>query len=77
MRAEFRADVAQLVEHFTRNEGVPGSSPGVGLKALQIGQTLLRLIGSPTTSPLVKVAYRFSRKSLQMCVTNAEGGGVV
>jgi hypothetical protein len=26
------ADVAQLVEHFTRNEGVPGSSPGVGFK---------------------------------------------
>ena len=26
------ADVAQLVEHFTRNEGVPGSSPGVGLR---------------------------------------------
>jgi hypothetical protein len=25
-----RADVAQLVEHFTRNEGVPGSIPGVG-----------------------------------------------
>jgi hypothetical protein len=24
------ADVAQLVEHFTRNEGVPGSRPGVG-----------------------------------------------
>jgi hypothetical protein len=24
------ADVAQLVEHFTRNEGVPGSNPGVG-----------------------------------------------
>ena len=32
------ADVAQLVEHFTRNEGVPGSSPGVGLgKALETG----------------------------------------
>jgi hypothetical protein len=31
------ADVAQLVEHFTRNEGVPGSIPGVGFyKALQI-----------------------------------------
>jgi hypothetical protein len=29
------ADVAQLVEHFTRNEGVPGSSPGVGSLALQ------------------------------------------
>ena len=25
-----RADVAQLVEHFTRNEGVAGSSPAVG-----------------------------------------------
>src|SRR5918996_2621183 len=25
-----RADVAQLVEHITRNDGVPGSSPGVG-----------------------------------------------
>src|SRR4249920_1345073 len=36
------ADVAQLVEHFTRNEGVPGSSPGVGLKALQVGRTCLR-----------------------------------
>ena len=24
------ADVAQLVEHFTRNEGVTGSNPGVG-----------------------------------------------
>ena len=29
--APTHADVAQLVEHFTRNEGVPGSSPGVGL----------------------------------------------
>jgi hypothetical protein len=29
------ADVAQLVEHFTRNEGVPGSSPGVGSHHLQ------------------------------------------
>ena len=27
-----RADVAQLVEHFTRNEGVRGSSPRVGLE---------------------------------------------
>jgi hypothetical protein len=33
------ADVAQLVEHFTRNEGVPGSSPGVGFgrKYLKLG----------------------------------------
>ena len=26
------ADVAQLVEHFTRNEGVAGSSPAVGFQ---------------------------------------------
>ena len=31
-RLNGHADVAQLVEHFTRNEGVPGSSPGVGLR---------------------------------------------
>ena len=32
------ADVAQLVEHFTRNEGVSGSNPLVGsAKCLQIG----------------------------------------
>ena len=59
------ADVAQLVEHFTRNEGVAGSSPAVGLKPLQIARTHLRLIGSSPTSPLVKVAYRIPRKSLQ------------
>jgi hypothetical protein len=35
------ADVAQLVEHFTRNEGVPGSSPGVGF-ALHAGSRLVR-----------------------------------
>jgi nucleotide-binding universal stress UspA family protein len=30
------ADVAQLVEHFTRNEGVPGSSPGVGSREAHV-----------------------------------------
>src|SRR5438132_10358813 len=30
-----RADVAQLVEHFTRNEGVRGSNPRVGSVGLQ------------------------------------------
>ena len=30
LNSRLLADVAQLVEHFTRNEGVPGSSPGVG-----------------------------------------------
>ena len=36
-----RADVAQLVEHFTRNEGVPGSSPGVGFPAARAGPAVL------------------------------------
>src|SRR6185503_21031650 len=35
------ADVAQLVEHFTRNEGVPGSSPGVGFER---GPRISRLV---------------------------------
>src|SRR5438876_1296346 len=40
------ADVAQLVEHFTRNEGVPGSSPGVGFRyqaEVRVGTTTRRL----------------------------------
>ena len=38
------ADVAQLVEHFTRNEGVPGSNPGVGSRKspAQAGLALAR-----------------------------------
>ena len=30
LHSDGRADVAQLVEHFTRNEGVRGSNPRVG-----------------------------------------------
>ena len=52
------ADVAQLVEHFTRNEGVPGSSPGVGFSN-QAGLRRSRgrergvwvTVGSPLSSP--------------------------
>jgi hypothetical protein len=41
------ADVAQLVEHFTRNEGVPGSSPGVGFgKFLVIGSFWMMRVGA-------------------------------
>jgi hypothetical protein len=36
------ADVAQLVEHFTRNEGVPGSSPGVGFCELAVNWPVRR-----------------------------------
>ena len=31
----FRADVAQLAEHITRNDGVLGSIPSVGSKKVQ------------------------------------------
>ena len=39
------ADVAQLVEHFTRNEGVPGSSPGVGSRKAPLRRSFC-LLGS-------------------------------
>src|ERR1700751_5780992 len=44
------ADVAQLVEHFTRNEGVRGSSPRVGFPGVPETPALLRLRGGPPLS---------------------------
>jgi hypothetical protein len=45
------ADVAQLVEHFTRNEGVRGSSPRVGSEdwghSGRLGQEMGQEGGSP------------------------------
>src|SRR4051794_8665168 len=42
------ADVAQLVEHFTRNEGVSGSSPLVGSrKPCASGALFFVRVGSP------------------------------
>jgi hypothetical protein len=35
------ADVAQLVEHFTRNEGVRGSNPRVGFKRVPAQRTIV------------------------------------
>src|SRR6478672_9537347 len=48
------ADVAQLVEHFTRNEGVPGSSPGVGsVNQAVSGEAASRLVDlAPSPGPL-------------------------
>src|SRR5437870_4383002 len=45
------ADVAQLVEHFTRNEGVRGSSPRVGSKKGPGNGAFLRLDGSMRSTP--------------------------
>ena len=46
-----RADVAQLVEHFTRNEGVPGSSPGVGFLAYLQGFCRIGEASAPALAP--------------------------
>jgi hypothetical protein len=44
------ADVAQLVEHFTRNEGVRGSNPRVGLVALRDSDAYRPTCASETQS---------------------------
>ena len=50
------ADVAQLVEHFTRNEGVPGSSPGVGSKETGLWTEVVATLVA--TGGVVSVATR-------------------
>jgi hypothetical protein len=66
------ADVAQLVEHFTRNEGVGGSSPPVGLKPLQIARTFRRQIGSLTASLLVNGPAHAPRSACKSCTPKRE-----
>ena len=51
------ADVAQLVEHFTRNEGVPGSIPGVGFPWIHAG-----FAGSPRVAPPEAPARTFRER---------------
>src|SRR4051794_973034 len=46
---DVRADVAQLVEHFTRNEGVRGSNPRVGFPDLNQNYLLSAFFESPST----------------------------
>ena len=49
------ADVAQLVEHFTRNEGVPGSIPGVGSSEKPCLAGLFAFLGQGSRACLVGV----------------------
>src|SRR3954454_17608917 len=49
------ADVAQLVEHFTRNEGVRGSNPRVGLTGAGRLELLTRLRSSAWNSAIAFV----------------------
>src|SRR2546421_7928482 len=46
------ADVAQLVEHFTRNEGVRGSSPRVGFEEFLQSSLFLQRSDSARASRL-------------------------
>jgi hypothetical protein len=45
------ADVAQLAEHFTRNEGVGGSSPPVGFPGAEPNSATRAAPAAPTSSP--------------------------
>jgi hypothetical protein len=50
------ADVAQLVEHFTRNEGVRGSNPRVGLRLIPDAISPTSETAAPRSSQQVSVA---------------------
>ena len=59
------ADVAQLVEHFTRNEGVRGSNPRVGfLYWSQIRLSLPRPLFRPTALSLTSEDAAYERSPL-------------
>src|SRR5437764_3917947 len=62
-----QADVAQLVEHFTRNEGVRGSNPRVGfepiLRARRIGG-MSRPLAHLSDEALVLLAARSEESAL-------------
>src|ERR671933_161863 len=58
------ADVAQLVEHFTRNEGVRGSSPRVGsipLPAFRRGMAFRSRCARAQTACVLGVAPKWTR----------------
>ena len=57
------ADVAQLVEHFTRNEGVRGSSPRVGSGDLSIRPVRGQRIGQSPLSLRPPDALPFSGRT--------------
>ena len=63
------ADVAQLVEHITRNDGVRGSSPRVGLG---LGGECVERNGAPR-----RPAKRHARPSFDLSATEAPSGGAL
>ncbi len=68
------ADVAQLVEHFTRNEGVRGSSPRVGFVDLQDFSPTV-----PSLAELIRDRVWRTRTQLELavvrCATTTTKGG--
>ena len=84
------ADVAQLVEHITRNDGVRGSNPRVGFQGLQkrpryvLVETWMAADTSGMSSRLHRVAGFGRSRSLLLALVGAaaasaylDGGGLV
>ena len=69
------ADVAQLVEHFTRNEGVRGSSPRVGSASsgASTSATQLGLLQSITTHGLTAVTSYYDSAGRPVRTVNGKG----
>jgi hypothetical protein len=58
------ADVAQLVEHFTRNEGVPGSNPGVGFSEVPaIRAVFVRLMFVSSVARVMEAIWKPEREA--------------
>ena len=82
-----RADVAQLAEHITRNDGVPGSIPGVGSKHFSVRPRMScslsalcersfwsRRVGS-ATHPTVLAVLLLRRTAATSCARRRHPGG--
>src|SRR5665648_992563 len=69
----FRADVAQLAEHITRNDGVLGSIPSVGSKNYQHTATFSGGLFFAALAVCYTVCYSSSREPAE--VIGSERGG--
>jgi ribosomal protein S18 acetylase RimI-like enzyme len=72
-----RAGVAQLVEHFIRNEGVRGSSPRVGSLVLTESSTALLRSGRPDDVDAVLAFWHRAEASLSSTESAADVRGLL
>ena len=61
-RLRVPADVAQLVEHITRNDGVRGSSPRVGFPGFSPAVTLGYLAAGPIATKALQIVHFYARR---------------